>query len=222
MNPLKNNPKVLFIDHDDTVVNSQATIHYPAFVQAIEIMRPNQTILDFQQYIKLTATIGFERILAEIYHFTPQEIKTEYELWQQINRSIIPPAFANVGQILQRFIANGNYLVVYSANTKANISRDYDHHFKFQPHTIIAHAHDSPYQKPARTPLLLWMHQHQITPLNAIILDDSPMMIETARRCNCTFLAANWSPAAKPLWINRWFDGHLLDEVEQLDKIINQ
>ena len=36
--------KCLVLDHDDTVVNSTATIHYPAFLEALKLLRPGVTI----------------------------------------------------------------------------------------------------------------------------------------------------------------------------------
>jgi len=36
--------KCLLLDHDDTVVNSTATIHYPAFLEALRLLRPGVTI----------------------------------------------------------------------------------------------------------------------------------------------------------------------------------
>ena len=39
----------LVLDHDDTVVNSTATINYPAFVQTLQKLRPDvhMTLDDF-------------------------------------------------------------------------------------------------------------------------------------------------------------------------------
>lgn len=36
--------KCMILDHDDTVVNSTATIHYPAFLEALKLLRPGVTI----------------------------------------------------------------------------------------------------------------------------------------------------------------------------------
>lgn len=42
----------LVLDHDDTVVNSTATINYPAFVQTLQKLRPDvhMTLDDFFSY----------------------------------------------------------------------------------------------------------------------------------------------------------------------------
>ena len=43
--------KCLILDHDDTVVNSTATIHFPSFIAYLEVYRPNRvseyTLEDF-------------------------------------------------------------------------------------------------------------------------------------------------------------------------------
>ena len=36
--------KCLVFDHDDTVVDSTASTHYPAFLEALQILRPGTTI----------------------------------------------------------------------------------------------------------------------------------------------------------------------------------
>ena len=36
--------KCLVLDHDDTIVNSTATIHYPAFIESLKILRPHLTL----------------------------------------------------------------------------------------------------------------------------------------------------------------------------------
>ena len=49
--------RCLILDHDDTVVNSTATIHYPAFLEALKLLRPGVTIsLDDYFYWVLSRT----------------------------------------------------------------------------------------------------------------------------------------------------------------------
>lgn len=197
---MKNIEKVLFIDHDDTVVDSQVSVHYPAFVSAITKLRPNQPPLALKEYVKLNATLGFETMLRTIYQFNDEEIRIEAAIWKSFSKDLIPPVFFGLAPILEEFVAQNNKLVVYSANTKANIIRDYQYHFSFMPHSIIAFDDTIHTPKPARVPLLKWMHQHQILPNQCLILDDSIMMQTTAKRTNIMFLAANYALAAKPLW----------------------
>ena len=34
----------LVLDHDDTLVQSESTVNYPAFLKALEVLRPGQTV----------------------------------------------------------------------------------------------------------------------------------------------------------------------------------
>ena len=44
--------KCLVLDHDDTVVNSSASIHFPSFVEYLKIYRPNMADkYTFEEYI---------------------------------------------------------------------------------------------------------------------------------------------------------------------------
>lgn len=49
----------LVLDHDDTVVRSESTVNYPAFLEALRVLRPSCTIslLDFTRWTLLE---GFE------------------------------------------------------------------------------------------------------------------------------------------------------------------
>ena len=48
----------LVLDHDDTVVNSTASVNYPAFVQTLRTLRPDvhMTLDDFFSYSKISST----------------------------------------------------------------------------------------------------------------------------------------------------------------------
>lgn len=58
----------LVLDHDDTVVNSTATINYPAFVQTLQKLRPDvhMTLDDFFSY---SFEPGFGALCSDILGF---------------------------------------------------------------------------------------------------------------------------------------------------------
>ena len=63
----------LVLDHDDTVVNSTATINYPAFVQTLQKLRPDvhMTLDDFFSY---SFEPGFGALCSDILGFSDVEI----------------------------------------------------------------------------------------------------------------------------------------------------
>ena len=62
--------KCLVLDHDDTVVDSTASIHYPAFLEALKILRPGVQQITLEEYFKENFDPGFiemcQRMLEKI------------------------------------------------------------------------------------------------------------------------------------------------------------
>ena len=63
----------LVLDHDDTVVNSTASVNYPAFVQTLRTLRPDvhMTLDDFFSY---SFEPGFGALCSDILHFSDSEM----------------------------------------------------------------------------------------------------------------------------------------------------
>ena len=68
----------LVLDHDDTVVNSTATINYPAFVQTLQKLRPDvhMTLDDFFSY---SFEPGFGTLCSDILGFSDAEMDIQYQ-----------------------------------------------------------------------------------------------------------------------------------------------
>ena len=62
--------KCLVLDHDDTVVNSTASIHYPAFLEALKILRPGVEPLTLEEYFKEKFDPGLIELCQYSYHMT--------------------------------------------------------------------------------------------------------------------------------------------------------
>ena len=71
----------LVLDHDDTVVNSTATIHYPAYLEAMEKMRGGSD-LTLEDYFRFNFDPGFIEFMREAHHFTEEDFEQEYGIWQ--------------------------------------------------------------------------------------------------------------------------------------------
>ena len=70
---LQMNYKCLILDHDDTVVNSTATIHYPAFLEALKLLRPGMTI-SLDDYFRENFDPGFVPYCVEKLGMTDEEL----------------------------------------------------------------------------------------------------------------------------------------------------
>ena len=68
----------LVLDHDDTVVQSEATVNYPFFVYILDQFRPGTTIT-LEEYVEGCCHLGFADMCRKWNGFTDQELVAEYK-----------------------------------------------------------------------------------------------------------------------------------------------
>ena len=74
--------KCLVFDHDDTVVNSTATIHHPCFAEYLREFYPGETI-SLEDYFLLNFDPGFVPMCRERYGMTDEDLNHEARYWQR-------------------------------------------------------------------------------------------------------------------------------------------
>ena len=67
--------KCLVLDHDDTVVDSTASIHYPAFLEALKILRPGVQQITLEEYFEENFDPGFIEMCQRRYQLTDAELE---------------------------------------------------------------------------------------------------------------------------------------------------
>ena len=67
----------LVLDHDDTVVQSEATVNYPFFVYILDQYRPGTTIT-LEEYVEGCCHLGFADMCRKWYGFSDQELVDEF------------------------------------------------------------------------------------------------------------------------------------------------
>ena len=96
----------LVLDHDDTVVDSIATVHYPSFLETLSRVKP-----DFQpsltEYRRLNHAHGFEALCYQVLGFSQADMLVQNEVWFSYMRRLIPPMFPGMAQLLRAFRAAG-------------------------------------------------------------------------------------------------------------------
>ena len=80
----------LVLDHDDTVVNSTATINYPAFVQTLQKLRPEQLVVidDLKPGKDMADRAGVDFIAAGWTHTVPHIIETMQRICPHYCRTV--------------------------------------------------------------------------------------------------------------------------------------
>jgi len=187
----------LVLDHDDTVVQSEATIHYPYFCYILDQLRPGVTI-SYQEYLDGCFYTGFVEMCRQKYSFTPEEIQAEFRGWSEYIQTHIPDSFPDFHKILRKQKECGGILCVVSHSTKDIIERDYLHHFDMLPDEIFG-AELPEYQcKPNPYPLEQIMEKYKISSSDILVVDDLKPGWEMARSVGASVAFAKWGKLGNP------------------------
>ena len=139
----------LVLDHDDTVVQSEATVNYPFFCYILNQFRPG-TKITLHEYTEGCFRLGFADMCRKWYNFTEQEIVDEYHGWQKYIVDHIPAPFPGIGDIIRRQKEAGGKICVVSHSCIQNITRDYETHFGILPDAFTAGTYRRNCASPAR------------------------------------------------------------------------
>lgn len=181
----------LVLDHDDTVVQSEATINYPFFVYILDQFRPGTTIT-LEEYVEGCCHLGFADMCRQWYGFTEQELIDEYKGWQEYIIDHIPAPFPGMEQIIRRQKELGGVICVVSHSSDQNILRDYRKHFGTEPDAIYSWDLPEQLRKPSSYALEDIQRQFGFSPEQMLVVDDMKPAWEMARTAGVSIAFAAW------------------------------
>lgn len=181
----------LVLDHDDTVVQSEATVNYPCFCEYLALTRPGITI-SLSQYIHACSQQPFVDICRERFGFTDEELEQEYRFWMAYVRQHTPIPFSGIGQILHRQKEEGGLICVVSMSGTENILRDYNAHFGIIPDAIYSWDLPENLRKPNPYSLQHIMETYHLSPEELIMIDDMKPGVDMARAAGVNVGFAAW------------------------------
>ena len=187
----------LVLDHDDTVVQSEATVNYPYFCYILDQFRPGQRI-SLEEYIHGCCHLGFVEMCRTNYHFSDEELQQEYLGWKEYMKSHIPAPYSGISQIIHRHKAEGGILCVVSHSGEENIKRDYMAHFGVLPDDIYGWDYPEHQRKPSPYPLLSIMKKYNLTSEKLLVVDDLKPAYDMAKAVNVPIGFAMWSKLDQP------------------------
>ncbi len=213
--------RYLVLDHDDTVVRSESTVNYPAFLEALRVLRPGMTVSP-EEFSLWTYREGFSQMCANHFGFDDQEFRIQYEIWLNYAMHHIPPAFPGMKEQLIRYREAGGLVSVSSHSARENILRDYEAHFGFCPDNIYDWNLGPEQRKPAPYALDDLMRRYGFSPREILVVDDLPTGWEMAKSRGVDFAWAGWNgrniPEIEAGMTAR--STHLLRNVKDLEKIL--
>ncbi len=186
--------KCLVLDHDDTVVNSTATIHYPAFIEYLKLRRPhlvdNYTL---ESYFVKNFHPGILSLLSDEVGLDEGELKDEEKFWSEYVKCHIPSAYPGMAEIIADFKRAGGIIAVSSHSFGGYITRDYKHNGLPMPDDIFGWDIPPEKRKPAPDTVLEIMEKYSLKPHEILVVDDLKPGYDMARAAGAHFAAAGWA-----------------------------
>ena len=96
----------LILDHDDTTVNSTATVHYPAFAAYMKKFHPDVRIT-LEEYFRYNFEPGVIPFFTQICGMTEAELPEEEAFWYEYVQHHIPQAYPGIREIIEEQQARG-------------------------------------------------------------------------------------------------------------------
>ena len=184
--------RCLVFDHDDTVVNSTATIHYPCFRQFLDEYYPGRSCT-LEHYFRQNFDPGFLPMCREEYGMTDADLEVEYRYWQDYVRTRIPAAYPGIREIMERQKAEGGLVCVVSHSVDRNIRRDYEANGLPAPDLVFGWEQPLERRKPEPWPLEEIMRRFALQPRDLLMIDDLKPGYDMALRCGVDFAAVGWA-----------------------------
>ena len=181
----------LVLDHDDTVVQSEATVNYPFFVEYLKEYRPGMSIT-LHEYISGCYEPGYVPMCKERFQFTDEELLHEYNGWKEYIRSHIPAPYPGIERIIRRQKAEGGIICVVSQSSQENIARDYAAYFGMQPDAIFGWDLEAAHRKPSPWALDQIMETYGLSPAQLLVIDDMKAAVGMARAVGCPVAFSGW------------------------------
>ncbi|MDY6324150.1 MAG: HAD-IA family hydrolase [Catonella sp.] len=184
--------KCLVMDHDDTVVNSTATVHFPSFVEFMDKYFPEKKFT-LEEYFKYNFDPGVVKFFREICGMTEEDVIKEQDFWRDYVKGHVPKAFPGIKKILTEQKRQGGIIAVVSHSYSEYILRDYRENDL--PNPDITYGWEVPIEirKPKPWALEQIMKKYNLKPEDMIVIDDLKPGFDMAKAAGVPFAAAGWA-----------------------------
>ena len=186
--------KCLVLDHDDTVVDSTRTVHFPSFVEYLEEYYPrlakNYTL---ESYLLKNFSPGIVALLSEEIGLDEAGMKHEEKYWSDYCKCHIPTAFPGMKDLISDFKSSGGIVVIDSHSLTEYIVRDFRENELPTPDVIFGWDIPKEHRKPNSHTLFDIMERYDLSPSELLVVDDLKPGYDMARGAGVDFAAAGWA-----------------------------
>lgn len=193
--------KCLVLDHDDTVVDSSASIHYPSFVEYLKIARPHLADkYTLEEYFEKNFHPGILDLFTEEIGLDEKELAEEEAFWREYVKNHIPHAYPGMAEIIAEFKAGGGIIAVDSHSVTENIVRDYKANGLPEPDIIYGWDIPKEMRKPLPGTLFDLMEKYDLRPYEILVVDDLKPGYDMARAAGVDIAGAGWAHNVKGIY----------------------
>lgn len=184
--------KCLVFDHDDTVVNSTATIHHPCFQLFLDERYPGRTC-SLEHYFIANFSPGFLEMCRGEFGMDEDAIRDETAYWLNYVETHVPTAYPGIREIMERQRAEGGLIAVVSHSHERNILRDWAVNGLPAPDAVYGWERPERERKPYPFPLEDLMRRYALRPEEMLMIDDLKPGYDMARAVSVPFAAVGWA-----------------------------
>lgn len=181
----------LVLDHDDTVVNSTATVHYPSFVEYAKLNNLNVNY-SLEDYFRKNFHPGIIEFFREA-GIDDKMMEDEQEFWNEYVQRHVPKSYEGIKELLWEQKNAGVKLCVISHSYSKNILRDYRENGLPEPDMVFGWELPHDKRKPDPYAVFEIMKRYGFKSEELLIIDDLKPGYDMAKAANVPFAAAGWA-----------------------------
>lgn len=184
--------RCLIVDHDDTVVNSTATVHFPCFVQYVKQFFPDYSC-SLEHYFLKNFDPGIVPFFRDEVGMSDEQLRHEQTYWNAYVQDHVPQVYPGMAEILWQQKRAGGLLCVISHSYRDNILRDYRENGLPEPDEVYGWELPPALRKPDPWALEQIKTKYRLKSVDMLVLDDLKPGYDMARAAGVTFAAAGWA-----------------------------
>jgi beta-phosphoglucomutase-like phosphatase (HAD superfamily) len=162
----------------------------------MRLLRPRAAAIDLEGWFLKNFEPGIMHYLTEELGLSQEELEIEYKIWRQYNTSRIPPFFPGFLESLRAYRARGGIITVVSHSEEDIILDTYrcaQGGGDFLPDLVFGWDYDETRRKPSPWPVENILRRFNLSPDQALIVDDLKPGVLMSRATGVAIAAAGWA-----------------------------
>ncbi|MFP4112593.1 MAG: HAD family hydrolase [Candidatus Woesearchaeota archaeon] len=212
----------MLLDHDETTVDSTTSIHYPAHVETMRLLRPDCEPVTLDSWYNMNFHPGIMGFYKDILKLSPVELEEEFRIWRSYTEKIIPEFFDGIFDSLEEYKKKGGIIIINSHSQKDIIEKHFKHYNKehLVDH-IFGWDHDENKRKPNKWIVDETQRLYNVSLDEILVIDDLKPGFDMAKSAGVEFAWSAWAHNIPE--IRKFMEqnaDHVLEKVDDFKELI--